>query len=106
MWVLEVVENVGFCGFDLQIIFCVGLYYIDNGVEWFEGLFDICKVVDVIFFGVIGHIGSDGKPVRRADGELVGYEQVIGICMKLDFYVNMWFIKFFDGVYYLIFGIF
>lgn len=106
MRTLEAIENAGLCGFDLETIPCAGSYYIDHGQEWADGSYETCKAADGIMLGAIGHIGPDGMPVRRADGELAGYEQVIGIRMKLDLYANMRPIKLFEGVRHSISGVF
>ncbi|MFT5430920.1 MAG: isocitrate/isopropylmalate dehydrogenase, partial [Myxococcota bacterium] len=79
-------------------------YYAEHGKEWPDGSFDRCKAADAILLGAIGHLDATGKPVRRADGELAGYEQVIGLRTKLDLYANMRPIKLYPGVEHSISG--
>ncbi len=102
--ILELIENAGICTFNIESIPCAGSYYIDHGEEWPEGSLERCKKADAILLGAIGHIGPDGKPGRRADGELAGYEQVIGMRMKLDLYANVRPITLYPGVKHLVSG--
>lgn len=102
--ILDAVQAAGVCTFEQQVIPCAGSYYAEHGTEWADGSFERCKAADAILLGAIGHVGPDGKPVRRADGELAGYEQVIGLRMKLDLYANMRPIKLFPGVRHSISG--
>ena len=85
---------------------CAGSYYIEHGQEWPEGSFERCRAADAIQLGAIGHLDADGKPVRRADGELAGYEQVIGLRTKLELFANMRPIRLFPGVRHSISGSF
>jgi 3-isopropylmalate dehydrogenase len=101
---MEVLDRQGVCQFELDTIPCAGSYYIEHGQEWADGSLERCKNADAIILGAIGHLGSDGKPVRRADGQLAGYEQVIGIRTKLDLYANMRPIKLYPGVKHLVSG--
>ena len=101
---LKVVQSSGLCQFDLDTIPCAGSYYIEHQREWPEGSLERCKASDAILLGAIGHLDASGKPVRRADGELAGYEQVIGLRMKLDLYMNMRPIQLFPGVLHSISG--
>lgn len=102
--VLDVVERAGWAHFDIETIPCAGSYYAEYGKEWADGSFERCKAADAILLGAIGHIDSSGRPVRRADGELAGYEQVIGLRTKLELYANMRPIKLFPGVRHSISG--
>jgi len=102
--VLGIIEATGLCAFDVETIPCAGSYYVENGKEWADGSLERCKVADAIVLGAIGHLGPDGKPVRRADGELAGYEQVIGIRTKLDLYANKRPIRLLPGVKHSISG--
>ena len=91
---------------EIEEIQCAGSYYIEHQREWPEGSFEKCRAADAILLGAIGHIGPDGKPVRRADGELSGYEQVIGLRTKLELFANMRPIRLFPGVRHSISGTF
>ena len=105
--VLEVVEQAGVAAFELTSIPCAGSYYADHGKEWPDGSFERCKAAHAILLGAIGHNDpATGQPVRRADGELAGYEQVIGLRMKLDLYANMRPINLFPGVLHFVSGTF
>jgi len=101
---LQAIHESGLCQFDLQIIPCAGSYYVEHQKEWPDGSFERCRDADAILLGAIGHLGADGKPVRRADGELAGYEQVIGLRTKLDLYANMRPIKLYPGILHSISG--
>lgn len=101
---LALIQEAGLCGFDIEFIPCAGSYYVDHQREWPEGSFEKVKAADAIVLGAIGHVGPDGRVVRRADGELAGYAQVIGIRTKLDLYANMRPIRLFPGVLHSISG--
>ncbi|MBI2569137.1 MAG: isocitrate/isopropylmalate dehydrogenase family protein [Candidatus Schekmanbacteria bacterium] len=83
---------------DLQEIPCGGRYYAEHGCEWAEGSFARCQAADAILLGAVGHVGADGKTVTRADGELAGYDVVIGTRMKLDLYANVRPVRLYPGV--------
>ncbi len=101
---LEAVASAGLCEFDTEIIPCAGSYYVEHNKEWADGSFEKCHAADAILLGAIGHLGPDGKPVRRADGELAGYEQVLGLRMKLDLYANVRPVRLLPGVRHRISG--
>jgi isocitrate/isopropylmalate dehydrogenase len=104
--ILEVVERAELCSFDVENIPCAGSYYVEHGQEWPDGSLDKCKAADAIMLGAIGHLDATGKPVRRSDGELAGYEQVLGLRMKLDLYANIRPVRLLPGVRHLISGTF
>ena len=101
---LDAVDRHTETHFEILNIPCAGSYFAEHGKEWADGSLERCKQADAIMLGAIGHIGPNGKPVRRDDGELAGYEQVIGIRMKLDLYANMRPIKLYPGVKHLVSG--
>ena len=101
---LEVIDSAGLCSFDTESIPCAGSYYAEHGQEWADGSFEKCQAADAILLGAIGHLGPDGKPIRRADGELAGYEQVLGLRMKLDLYANVRPVRLLPGVPHRISG--
>jgi 3-isopropylmalate dehydrogenase len=102
--VLARVESFGLVKLNTTVIPCAGSYYVAHGQEWPDGSFERCKAADAILLGAIGHVLPNGQPVRRADGELAGYEQVIGLRTKLDLYANMRPVKLFPGVTHNISG--
>jgi isocitrate/isopropylmalate dehydrogenase len=102
--ILDALQASELCRFNIETIPCAGSYYMAHQREWPEGSFERVKAADAILLGAIGQVGPDGKPVRRADGELAGYEQVIGIRTKLDLYANMRPIKLLNGVKHSISG--
>ena len=95
--VLERVQRAG-VRLEVERIPCAGSYYVEHGKEWPDGSFERCKAADAILLGAIGHVGANGQPVRRADGELAGYEQVIGLRTKLDLYANQRPVRLFAGI--------
>jgi isocitrate/isopropylmalate dehydrogenase len=102
--VLAVLDRRGWVRTHVDVIPCAGSYYAEHGKEWADGSFERCKAADAILLGAIGHIGPNGQTVRRADGELAGYEQVIGLRTKLDLYANLRPVKLFPGVLHGISG--
>ena len=101
---LEVVDRSGLSSLSVDIVPCAGSYYVDHGKEWPDGSYERCKAADAIMLGAIGHMDASGRTVTRADGELAGYEQVIGLRMKLDLYANLRPIKLYPGVKHCISG--
>ena len=104
--VLDTLHTSGLISLEITEIPCAGSYYIEHGREWPEGSFEQCRAADAIQLGAIGHLDANGKPVRRADGELAGYEQVIGLRTKLELFANMRPIRLFPGVRHSISGSF
>ncbi len=102
--VLDRVERRGLGHFEVTTIPCAGSYYEQHGAEWPDGSFERCVAADAILLGAIGHVGKNGATVRRADGELAGYEQVIGLRTKLDLYANVRPVKLYAGVRHLVGG--
>ena len=104
--ILDLLHGHGLISLNVEEIPCAGSYYVDHQTEWPDGSFERCKSADAILLGAIGHLGPDGRPVRRADGELAGYEQVIGLRTKLELFANMRPIRLFPGVRHSISGTF
>jgi 3-isopropylmalate dehydrogenase len=101
---LRVLSELRGFQFNLETIPGGGNYYETHGKEWPDGSFERVQKADAIILGAVGHDGPDGQPVRRADGELAGYELVVGLRAKLDLYANMRPVKLFKGVQHRIHG--
>ena len=103
--VLDVLSAERGYRFDLDEIPCGGHYYHEHGVEWPEGSFERVKKADAILLGAVGHEDEQGRTVLREDGELAGYEQVIGMRLKLDLYANVRPVRLYEGVPHSIHGV-
>ncbi|TXT56033.1 MAG: hypothetical protein BAJATHORv1_30417 [Candidatus Thorarchaeota archaeon] len=78
---------------------CGGEYYLKHGREWAEDTESFVKEeADAIFLGAIGAMDKDGKSVRLPDGNLAGYNVVIGLRSTLDLYANVRPVKLYEGV--------
>ena len=89
----------------LQEIPCGGQHYLEHGVDWPEGSYDVCRAADIIFLGAVGWPDPDGEgPVIMADGNMAGYSPVIGTRRVLELYANVRPVKLFPGVFHKIHG--
>jgi 3-isopropylmalate dehydrogenase len=96
--VLDVLEAQTDFRFDRVMIPGGGAYYEKHGKEWPDGSLSKIKDADAVLLGAVGHNGPDGEAIRRADGELAGYELVVGLRQKLDLYANYRPVRLFRGV--------
>ncbi|MBD3407404.1 MAG: isocitrate/isopropylmalate dehydrogenase family protein [Candidatus Lokiarchaeota archaeon] len=93
------IEKVGGPNVQFHSFECGGEHYLKHNREWSEETEDFVKnEADAILLGAIGAIGPDGKPVRLPDGNLAGYNVVIGLRMELDLFANVRPVKLFEGV--------
>ena len=102
--VLDVLEEKTSFRFNRTMIPGGGAYYEQHGKEWPDGSLEKIKDADAVILGAVGHDGPDGEAVRRADGELAGYELVVGLRQKLDLYANFRPVRLFGGVEHKIHG--
>ena len=78
---------------------CGGRYYLETGREWSIEAEEFCKSkADAILLGAIGAIDKSGNSVRLPDGNLAGYNVVLGLRFDLDLYANVRPVKLFEGV--------
>jgi isocitrate/isopropylmalate dehydrogenase len=102
--VLDVLEAKSDFRFNRTMIPGGGAYYEKHGKEWPDGSLEKVKDADAVILGAVGHDGPDGEAVRREDGELAGYELVVGLRQKLDLYANYRPVRLFNGVPHKIHG--
>ncbi|UCE10322.1 MAG: isocitrate/isopropylmalate dehydrogenase family protein [Candidatus Thorarchaeota archaeon] len=92
-------EGVG--GFDIELrgFDCGGEYYLANGEEWSEEAEEyVWNEADAVLLGAIGALDSKGESVKLPDGNLAGYNVVIGLRLRLDLYANVRPVKLYEGV--------
>jgi 3-isopropylmalate dehydrogenase len=78
---------------------CGGQYYLKHKREWSEEAEDFTKKeADAILLGGIGGMDKAGKVVRLPDGNLAGYNIVIGLRQELELYANVRPVKLYHGV--------
>ena len=70
-----------------------GKYYLEHGLEWAEGSFEICKDADAILFGAIGH-----PKARLPNNHIAGANIILGLRQRLDLYANIRPTKLYIGV--------
>lgn len=91
--------------FEVDEIPCGGKYYLEHGRDWPEGSEDRCRRADVILLGAVGWPSpTGGGPVTMSDGNMAGYNPVIGNRTKLDLYANIRPVKLYPGVQHRISG--
>ncbi len=85
---------------DVHEFECGGQYYLQNGREWSEETEQFVKFeADAALLGGIGAKDEDGNIVRLPDGNLAGYNVVIGLRQSLDLFANVRPIKLLEGVH-------
>ncbi len=90
---------------NLKEIPCGGQYYLEHGVDWPEGSYDVCRAADIVFLGAVGWPDPEGEgPVIMTDGNMAGYSPVIGTRRVLELYANVRPVKLFPGVFHKIHG--
>jgi len=78
---------------------CGGQYFLKNMREWSEEAEEFTKTeADAILLGGIGAMDSSGNVVRLPDGNLAGYNIVIGLRQELELYANVRPVKLYEGV--------
>jgi 3-isopropylmalate dehydrogenase len=78
---------------------CGGLYYLKHDREWSEEAEDFTKnEADAILLGGIGASDNSGNIVKLTDGNLAGYNIVIGLRQELELYANVRPVKLYEGV--------
>lgn len=78
---------------------CGGQYYLKNKREWSEEAEMFTKTeADAILLGGVGAMDSVGNMVRLSDGNMAGYNIVIGLRQELELYANVRPVKLFSGV--------
>jgi isocitrate/isopropylmalate dehydrogenase len=99
--VLRSVEDiVGGFQVDLHQFECGGEYYLKEHREWSHEAEDFTKrEADAVLLGAVGAVNPDGSSVRLPDGNLAGYNIVIGLRMELDLFANVRPVKLYDGVW-------
>ncbi len=84
---------------------CGGQYYLEHGVDWPDGSYDVCRAADIVFLGAVGWPDPNGAgPVIMSDGNMAGYSPVIGTRRELELYANVRPVKLFPGVFHKIHG--
>jgi isocitrate/isopropylmalate dehydrogenase len=99
--VLQAVEElVGGFKMDLHKYECGGEVYLKEQREWSKEAEEFTKnEADAVLLGAIGAVNADGSNVKLPDGNLAGYNIVIGLRMELDLYANVRPVKLYDGVW-------
>jgi isocitrate/isopropylmalate dehydrogenase len=78
---------------------CGGQYYLQEGREWSEEAETFAIVqADAILLGGIGALDKKGTTVRLPDGNMAGYNVLMGLRQRLDLYANVRPVKLFEGV--------
>lgn len=86
--------NLEICEFE-----CGGQYYLKNKREWSEDAEAFTKTeADAILLGGVGTLDSGGNIVRLPDGNMAGYNIVIGLRQELELYANVRPVKLYSGV--------
>jgi 3-isopropylmalate dehydrogenase len=88
-------------GLELEIheFECGGQYYLKHKREWSVEAEEFTKnEADAILLGGIGGIDKSGNVVRLPDGNLAGYNIVIGLRQELELYANVRPVKLYHGV--------
>jgi isocitrate/isopropylmalate dehydrogenase len=98
---IKVITSIGYLEDRLELhqFDCGGSYYQKTGKEWSGEAEDFCKSeADVILLGAIGALDKNGSSVRLPDGNLAGYNVVLGLRFDLDLYANVRPVRLFEGV--------
>lgn len=78
---------------------CGGEYYSKHGIEWSSEAEEFSKSeADAVLLGAIGANDNDGNPIRLPDGNLAGYNVVLGMRFELDLFANVRPVKLYEGV--------
>ncbi|MHA2301134.1 MAG: isocitrate/isopropylmalate family dehydrogenase, partial [Candidatus Thorarchaeota archaeon] len=78
---------------------CGGEYFLKNEREWSEEAETFTKKeADAILLGGVGAKDANGMIVRRSDGNMAGYDVVIGLRQDLDLYANVRPVKLYERV--------
>lgn len=88
-------------GIELEVIEfgCGGQYYLKHEREWSEEAEKFTKTeADAILLGGIGASDASGNVIRLPDGNLAGYNIVIGLRRELELYANVRPVKLYEGV--------
>jgi 3-isopropylmalate dehydrogenase len=92
-------EGVNGFGLDIEEFDCGGEHYLVNGEEWSEEAEEYVRnEADAVLLGAIGALDSSGQSVKLPDGNLAGYNIVIGLRLRLDLYANVRPVKLYEGV--------
>ncbi|MHA1217028.1 MAG: isocitrate/isopropylmalate dehydrogenase family protein [Candidatus Thorarchaeota archaeon] len=76
-----------------------GEFYLRTGREWTEDTEAFVKTeADAILLGAVGARDSSGNSVRLPDGNLAGYNVVIGLRFALDLYANVRPVRLLEGI--------
>ncbi len=85
---------------------CGGQYYVRTGKEWTEEAEEFTKrQADAVLLGAVGAEDASGQPVRLPDGNLAGYNIVLGLRFGLDLYANVRPVRLFEGVPTPLYGV-
>jgi len=77
---------------------CGGEYYLEHEREWSEKAEDFTTTkADAILLGAVG-AKHEGQLVRLPDGNMAGYNIVIGLRQRLDLYANVRPVRLYEGV--------
>ncbi|HLF06160.1 MAG TPA: isocitrate/isopropylmalate dehydrogenase family protein [Thermoplasmata archaeon] len=82
--VLETAQTTHGLNLEFEELPCGGEYFLRTGREWPEGSFERCKESDAVLLGAVGWPGA-----MRPDGNIAGYECVLGLRFGLDLYANV-----------------
>ena len=93
-------EKIGGFHTEFHEFECGGEYYARNKREWSEDAELFTKnEADAILLGAIGANDRSGESIRLPDGNLAGYNVVIGLRMELDLYANVRPVRLYKGVW-------
>ncbi len=94
-----VLENIDGLELDFHTFEAGGEHYLKTGREWDEETEEFVKrEADAVLLGAVGANDGHGQPVRLPDGNLAGYNVVIGLRFDLDLYANVRPVRLYEGV--------
>jgi isocitrate/isopropylmalate dehydrogenase len=97
---LECTGEVHGIGLELHEFQCGGQYYAEHGEEWSEETEAFAMAeADAILLGGMGALDKGGAPVRLPDGNMAGYNVLMGLRQKLNLYANVRPVKLLEGVH-------
>lgn len=84
---------------EFDVVPCGGQYYLETGLEWPSDAVRRCTEADALLLGAVGWPRpGGGGPVVRPDGELAGYEAVIGNRLRFDLFANVRPVRVLEGL--------
>ncbi len=94
-----VVSSTSALDIEIHEFECGGEYFLNSKREWSEEAETFTKnEADAILLGGVGAKDTEGKIVRRPDGNMAGYGVIIGLRQDLDLYANVRPVKLYERV--------